>query len=83
MVYLGFWGLFSAVDEYTSGALVGVWGLYELQRDGGDEGDGGDGGDDEGVCSPGIAVGHLYYFLVVVFPNQPGGRKLLTTPALL
>ncbi|XP_008416023.1 derlin-2-like isoform X2 [Poecilia reticulata] len=31
----------------------------------------------------GIGVGHLYYFLEDVFPNQPGGRKLLTTPDLL
>nr|XP_040050619.1 derlin-2-like isoform X1 [Gasterosteus aculeatus aculeatus] len=31
----------------------------------------------------GISVGHVYYFLEDVFPNQPGGRKLLTTPELL
>ncbi|XP_034397610.1 derlin-2-like [Cyclopterus lumpus] len=31
----------------------------------------------------GISVGHMYYFLEDVFPNQPGGRKLLTTPELL
>ncbi|XP_071386298.1 derlin-3 isoform X2 [Centroberyx affinis] len=31
----------------------------------------------------GIGVGHIYYFLEDVFPNQPGGRKLLTTPELL
>ncbi|KAM4746232.1 derlin-2-like isoform 8-T8 [Anableps anableps] len=31
----------------------------------------------------GISVGHLYYFLEDVFPNRPGGRKLLTTPELL
>ncbi|XP_043924619.1 derlin-3 isoform X2 [Protopterus annectens] len=31
----------------------------------------------------GIAVGHTYYFLEDVFPNQPGGRKLLSTPAFL
>ncbi|XP_017283350.3 derlin-3 isoform X2 [Kryptolebias marmoratus] len=31
----------------------------------------------------GICVGHVYYFLEDVFPNQPGGRKLLTTPELL
>uniref|UniRef100_A0A3Q2CTV1 Derlin n=1 Tax=Cyprinodon variegatus TaxID=28743 RepID=A0A3Q2CTV1_CYPVA len=30
----------------------------------------------------GIAVGHVYYFLEDVFPNRPGGRKLLTTPEL-
>uniref|UniRef100_A0A3Q3A1V6 Derlin n=1 Tax=Kryptolebias marmoratus TaxID=37003 RepID=A0A3Q3A1V6_KRYMA len=30
----------------------------------------------------GICVGHVYYFLEDVFPNQPGGRKLLTTPEL-
>ncbi|XP_030631967.1 derlin-3 isoform X2 [Chanos chanos] len=31
----------------------------------------------------GIGVGHMYYFLEDVFPNQPGGKKLLTTPGLL
>ncbi|XP_037536097.1 derlin-2-like [Nematolebias whitei] len=31
----------------------------------------------------GVCVGHLYHFLEDVFPNQPGGRKLLTTPELL
>ncbi|XP_029295988.1 derlin-2-like [Cottoperca gobio] len=31
----------------------------------------------------GISVGHMYYFLEDVFPNQPGGRRLLMTPQLL
>jgi Derlin-2/3 len=31
----------------------------------------------------GMAVGHVYYFLEDVFPNQPGGWKLLKTPWLL
>ncbi|XP_069741015.1 derlin-2 isoform X1 [Narcine bancroftii] len=31
----------------------------------------------------GIAVGHIYYFLEDVFPNQPGGRRLLRTPSIL
>nr|XP_046241805.1 derlin-2-like isoform X1 [Scatophagus argus] len=31
----------------------------------------------------GISVGHMYYFLEDVFPNQPGGKKLLMTPGLL
>uniref|UniRef100_A0A674H086 Derlin n=1 Tax=Taeniopygia guttata TaxID=59729 RepID=A0A674H086_TAEGU len=31
----------------------------------------------------GIAVGHIYYFLEDVFPNQPGGKKLLLTPNFL
>ncbi|RDD47438.1 Derlin-2 [Trichoplax sp. H2] len=31
----------------------------------------------------GIAVGHVYYFLEDVFPNQPGGQRLLKTPSLL
>ncbi|XP_030074343.1 derlin-3 [Microcaecilia unicolor] len=31
----------------------------------------------------GIVVGHLYYFLEDVFPNQPGGKKLLLTPGWL
>ncbi|ERL95128.1 hypothetical protein D910_12398, partial [Dendroctonus ponderosae] len=28
----------------------------------------------------GIAVGHIYYFLEDVFPNQRGGFKILKTP---
>jgi len=28
----------------------------------------------------GIAVGHVYYFLEDVFPNQPGGMRILKTP---
>lgn len=36
------------------------------------------------LCSPtGIAVGHIYYFLEDVFPNQPGGKRLLLTPSFL
>jgi len=31
----------------------------------------------------GISVGHLYYFLEDVFPNQPGGFKILHTPRFL
>ncbi|XP_048467195.1 derlin-2-like isoform X2 [Rhincodon typus] len=31
----------------------------------------------------GIAVGHIYYFLEDVFPNQPGGVRLLVTPRFL
>ncbi|XP_010845405.1 PREDICTED: derlin-3 isoform X2 [Bison bison bison] len=31
----------------------------------------------------GIAVGHVYYFLEDVFPNQPGGKRLLLTPSFL
>jgi len=31
----------------------------------------------------GIAVGHFYYFLEDIFPNQPGGWKLLQTPSIL
>nr|XP_031298222.1 derlin-3 isoform X7 [Camelus dromedarius] len=33
--------------------------------------------------SAGIAVGHIYYFLEDVFPNQPGGKRLLLTPGFL
>eukprot|EP00271_Cylindrocystis_brebissonii_P002551 TRINITY_DN13241_c0_g1_i1.p1 TRINITY_DN13241_c0_g1~~TRINITY_DN13241_c0_g1_i1.p1 ORF type:complete len:282 (-),score=47.44 TRINITY_DN13241_c0_g1_i1:757-1602(-) len=29
----------------------------------------------------GIFVGHMYYFLTAVYPMQPGGSQLLTTPA--
>lgn len=36
------------------------------------------------LSSPtGIAVGHIYYFLEDVFPNQPGGKRLLLTPSFL
>ncbi|KAI9342768.1 derlin-1-like protein [Zopfochytrium polystomum] len=31
----------------------------------------------------GIAVGHLYYFLDKIYPEQNGGRKLLVTPQFL
>lgn len=31
----------------------------------------------------GIACGHLYYFLEDVFPNQPGGFRVLETPSFL
>ncbi|XP_044921187.1 derlin-3 isoform X7 [Mustela putorius furo] len=31
----------------------------------------------------GIAVGHIYYFLEDVLPNQPGGKRLLLTPSFL
>lgn len=28
-------------------------------------------------------MGHIYYFLEDVFPNQPGGKRLLLTPNFL
>ncbi|TRY86842.1 hypothetical protein DNTS_028660, partial [Danionella cerebrum] len=31
----------------------------------------------------GIAVGHVYFFLEDVFPNQPGGGRWLRTPSIL
>lgn len=31
----------------------------------------------------GMAVGHCYYFLEDIFPNQPGGFKILKTPQIL
>ena len=31
----------------------------------------------------GMAVGHCYYFLEDIFPNQPGGWKILKTPQCL
>jgi len=34
------------------------------------------------VC-PGIAIGHIYFFLEDVFPQQPGGFKMLRTPNIL
>ncbi|KAM4051491.1 derlin-3 [Anomaloglossus baeobatrachus] len=41
------------------------------------------GGDSILVDALGIAAGHIYYFLEDVFPNQPGGKKLLVTPEIL
>ena len=31
----------------------------------------------------GIAVGHVYYFLEDVFPEQPGGFRILKTPGIM
>ena len=31
----------------------------------------------------GIAIGHMYYFLEDVFPNKPGGFKIIRTPAFM
>jgi len=31
----------------------------------------------------GISVGHIYYFLEDVFPNQPGGFRILKTPGFM
>lgn len=31
----------------------------------------------------GIAVGHVYFFLEDVFPNQPGGGRWLRTPSIM
>jgi len=31
----------------------------------------------------GIAIGHMYFFLEDVFPQQPGGFKVLRTPTFL
>uniref|UniRef100_A0A915MZ74 Derlin n=1 Tax=Meloidogyne javanica TaxID=6303 RepID=A0A915MZ74_MELJA len=31
----------------------------------------------------GIACGHLYFFLEDIFPNQPGGFRVLQTPNIL
>ncbi len=31
----------------------------------------------------GIAVGHTYYYLEDVFPNQSGGFRILKTPKIM
>lgn len=31
----------------------------------------------------GIGIGHIYYFLEDVFPNQQGGFKILRTPSIM
>ena len=30
-----------------------------------------------------MVIGHVYYFLEDIFPNQPGGRRMLFTPQAL
>ena len=35
------------------------------------------------LCFSGIAVGHIYYFLEDVFPQQPGGFRILKTPQFM
>lgn len=35
------------------------------------------------LCFPGIVVGHVYFFLEDVFPNQPGGGRWLKTPLIM
>lgn len=35
------------------------------------------------LLSPGMVVGHIYYFLEDVFPTQRGGFKLIKTPGIL
>ncbi|XP_075132072.1 derlin-3 isoform X2 [Leptodactylus fuscus] len=40
-------------------------------------------GDSILVDTLGILTGHIYFFLEDVFPRQPGGKKLLVTPAFL
>ena len=35
------------------------------------------------LITVGMAVGHCYYFLEDIFPNQPGGWKMLKTPHFL
>ena len=32
---------------------------------------------------PGMAVGHCYYFIEDIFPQQPGGWRILRTPRAL
>lgn len=35
------------------------------------------------LCCSGIAIGHIYFFLEDVFPQQPGGFKMIRTPSIL
>jgi len=30
-----------------------------------------------------MVIGHIYYFLEDIFPNKPGGRRLIRTPQFL
>ena len=38
---------------------------------------------DDRDLPPGMAVGHCYYFMEDIFPQQPGGWRILKTPHFL
>ena len=68
MVRMNFFGLLTFQAPYLPWVLLGFSLLL---------------GNSVSVDLLGMAVGHIYYFLEDVFPNQPGGKRLLQTPAFL
>lgn len=66
-VRMNFFGLLSFNAPYLPWVLLGFSVLL---------------GNSVSVDILGMAVGHAYYFLEDVFPHQPGGVKLLKTPAI-
>lgn len=68
MVRMNFFGLLTFQAPYLPWVLLGFSLLL---------------GNSVSVDLLGMAVGHIYYFLEDVFPNQPGGKRLLATPTIL
>ena len=68
MVRMNFFGLLTFQAPYLPWVLLGFSLLL---------------GNSVSVDLLGMAVGHIYYFLEDVFPNQPGGKRLLQTPLIL
>ena len=68
MVRMNFFGLLTFQAPYLPWVLLGFSLLL---------------GNSVSVDLLGMAVGHIYYFLEDVFPNQPGGKRLLQTPLML
>lgn len=68
MVRMNFFGLLTFQAPYLPWVLLGFSLLL---------------GNSVSVDLLGMAVGHIYYFLEDVFPNQPGGKRLLKTPIFL
>ena len=68
MVRMNFFGLLTFQAPYLPWVLLGFSLLL---------------GNSVSVDLLGMAVGHIYYFLEDVFPNQPGGKRLLQTPLFL
>ncbi|XP_071445838.1 derlin-2 [Hetaerina americana] len=67
-VRMNFFGLLNFQAPYLPWALLGFSILL---------------GNAIGVDAMGVVVGHMYYFIEDVFPNQRGGFRLLETPRFL
>ena len=68
MVRMNFFGLLTFQAPYLPFVLLGFSLLL---------------GNSVSVDLLGMAVGHTYYYLEDIFPNQPGGFKILKTPQIL